>query len=314
MRIALIDIKGDDNRQIKTNSSVNIRNMVEISKEIGADFYYNTNMLGSKKYDVIIFGFGSMSSEINKTSDFVKKSGAKKLFWLVGEYEQSMNPSLYYSCKKTELNFDTLQNFELGAKSFGAMNKDKHFLNLNLLISKKANELMEKKYDCIYYGRWREGRAKYFTKYIQKNLYLSTSTKNMKKFKHANCNPKYLNKLSWAKKKETLNLFKYQLYIEDEYTHKVFNNLANRWYEAGICNNVVFFDKNTLNTIKNSELGIFINELKYYIVNDNADLQSKIKECNKDFQKHLKTQSAWRKKEPQLRAQMLVDLKNIVYG
>jgi len=314
MRIALIDIKGDDAREIKTNSSVNIRNMVSISKAIDAKFYYNTAMLDNTKFDIVIFGFGSISSEINKTSDFIARSGAKKVFWLVGEYEQSMNPALYYSCKKTGLKFDTIQNFDLNAKKFGDKNNKKHFININLLVSKKPNQLTQKKYDCIYYGRWREGRADYFKKYMQEGMYLSTSTKNMKQFKHAGCKPKYLDKISWTDKKETLNLFKYSLYIEDKYTHKVFNNLANRWYEAGFCNNVVFFDANCINTILKSEIGYYKEQIENYIVKDYKDLQSKIAECNKDFEKHLAIQKGWRMNEALLKKLMLEELENIIYN
>lgn len=314
MRIALIDIKGDDAREIKTNSSVNIRNMVSISKAIDAKFYYNTAMLDNTKFDIVIFGFGSISSEINKTSDFIARSGAKKVFWLVGDYEQSMNPALYYSCKKTGLKFDTIQNFDLNAKKFGDKNNKKHFININLLVSKKPNQLTQKKYDCIYYGRWREGRADYFKKYMQEGMYLSTSTKNMKQFKHAGCKPKYLDKISWTDKKETLNLFKYSLYIEDKYTHKIFNNLANRWYEAGFCNNVVFFDANCINTILKSEIGYYKEQIENYIVKDYKDLQSKIAECNKDFEKHLAIQKGWRMNEALLKKLMLEELENIIYN
>jgi hypothetical protein len=314
MRIALIDIKGDDAREIKTNSSVNIRNMVSISKAIDAKFYYNTAMLDNTKFDIVIFGFGSISSEINKTSDFIARSGAKKVFWLVGDYEQSMNPALYYSCKKTGLKFDTIQNFDLNAKKFGDKNNKKHFININLLVSKKPNQLTQKKYDCIYYGRWREGRADYFKKYMQEGMYLSTSTKNMKQFKHAGCKPKYLDKISWTDKKETLNLFKYSLYIEDKYTHKIFNNLANRYYEAGFCNNVVFFDVNCRNTINKSELNYYKEQVEDYIVKGYEDLQNKIKECNKDFDKHLAIQKSWRMNEATARTNMLEELKNIIYN
>ena len=80
MNIALIDIKGDDNRKIDKSSAVNIRNMIEISNALEADFYYNTKMLSNKEYDIIIFGFGSIASEINKTSDFVLNSKVKKIF------------------------------------------------------------------------------------------------------------------------------------------------------------------------------------------------------------------------------------------
>ena len=313
MRVALIDIKGDDNRKIDKNSSVNIRNMMELSKEIGAKYYYNTSMLDNKKYDVIIFGFGSIASEINKTSEFVLKSGAKKLFWLVGEYEQSMNPALYYSCQKTGLKFDTIQNFEIN-KSFGKLNANQHFLNINLLIAKKTNQLINKKYDCIYYSRWRPNRAKYLKEYLKDDIYFSSDNKNFKQHKHIGCNPKWIKKLSWNKGRETLNLFKYSLYIEDIYTHTCFNNLANRWYEAGFCNNVVLFDANCWNTVLKSEISPFKKQIEDYIVSDYESLHEKIKYCNKDFEKHLAIQKTWRLSEQLLRSQMIDKLKSIING
>lgn len=314
MNIALIDIKGDDNRKIDKSSAVNIRNMIEISNELGADFYYNTKMLSKKKYDIIIFGFGSIASEINKTSDFVLNSKPKKIYWLVGEYEQSMNPSLYYSCKKINTKFDTLQNFDIEYKSFGKLNTNKHFLNLNLLIAKKANDLIPKKYDCVYYSRWRPNRAKYLKEYLKEDVYFSSDSKNFKQHKHIGCNPKYIKKLSWTPKKETLSLFKYSLYLEDEKTHAVFNNLGNRWYEAGFCNNVVFFDVNCKNTINKSELGYYKDQVENYIVKNYEDLQNKIQGCNKDFNKHLAIQKSWRVNEQNSRQLMLKDLKNIIYN
>lgn len=313
MKIALIDIKGDDNRTIETNASVNIRNMQLLASSLQCDFYYNTAMLRTKRYDVIIFGFGSISSEINKTSDFVKQANPKKLIWLVGEYEQSMNPSLFYSCQKTGLKFETIQNFEI-TKNFGKLNAKQHFVNINLLISKPPNSLNDKKYDCIYYSRWRPGREEYLKRYLQGEIYFSSDSKNFKQHKHIGCNPKYIKKLSWENKKETLNQFRYSLYIEDKYTHKVFNNLANRWYEAGFCNCVVFFDINCWNTIRKSEIAQFEEQIKDYIVTDYESLQEKIKYCNEDFEKHLAVQKSWRLSELILRKQMIEKLKEIIYG
>ena len=314
MRIALLDIKVGT--KVGSNfTAVNMRNMILLQKELGADFYYSTDQLinNNKEYDVFIFGFAGLNSEIEKQVEFVSKSLKSKYFWLIGEYEQGTNnPPLFYCCKRNNKKFTTIQNFD--NKKNRALQLNTHILNLNLLIAKQPNQLITKKYDCIYYGRWREDRADYFKKYIQDGMYLSTSTKNMKKFKHKGCNPKYLDTISWNDKKETLNLFRYSLYIEDVYTHSVFNNLANRWYEAGFCNNVVFFDVNCLNTIRKSELAEYENEIKNYIVTDKFDLKEKINECNLDFEKHLAIQKKWRKNELQLRTNMIEELKQIIYS
>jgi hypothetical protein len=308
MRIALLDIKVGT--KVGSNfTAVNMRNMILLQKELGADFYYSTDQLinNNKQYDAVLVGFGSMNSEAVLTRDFIKRH--QNIIFIVGEYEQKINPALSYA----KNNFKLVRNYE-GRNE--VQHKDRqisdNILNLNLLIAKQSNQLTEKKYDCIYYGRWREDRADYFKKYIQGGLYLSTSIKNMKKFKHEGCNPKYLDTISWDDKKETLNLFKYSLYIEDKYTHKVFNNLANRWYEAGFCNNVMFFDVNCWNTIRKSEIGIYENQIKDYIVTDYNSLQDKINEYNKDFNKHLAIQKTWRMNELFLRQKMIEELKNII--
>jgi hypothetical protein len=308
MRIALLDVKVGT--KVGSNfTAVNMRNMILLQKELGADFYYSTDQLinNNKQYDAVLVGFGSMNSEAVLTRNFIKRH--QNIIFIVGEYEQKINPALSYA----KNNFNLVRNYE-GRNQ--VQHKDRqisdNILNLNLLIAKQPNQLITKKYDCIYYGRWREDRADYFKKYIQGGLYLSTSTKNMKKFKHEGCNPKYLDTISWADRKETLNLFKYSLYIEDKFTHNVFNNLANRWYEAGFCNVVVFFDINCWNTIRKSEIGYYEEQIKDYIVTDYQSLQDKIDYCNKDFEKHLAIQKSWRMNELKLRADMINELKNIV--
>ena len=313
MKIALLDVKKATGLKSKF-TAVNVRNLFLLKKELNCDlFLFEKDLLTKSIYDIVIFGFNSIHTETKLTQEFIRKNTNEntKFFVLCGEYEQTDCVNLRYEKR----DFSVIQNYE-GKTRLGL--KEQHLniyeLNLNLLISKKPNELINKKYDCIYYGRWREDRKEYFKKYIQDGLYLSTSTKNMKKFKHNNCNPKYLDTISWEDKKETLNLFRYSLYIEDKYTHSVFNNLANRWYEAGFCNNVMFFDKNCLNTIRKSEIGIYENEIKNYIVTDKFDLQEKINECNKDFEKHLEIQKNWRKNELNLRHKMIDELKQIIYS
>ena len=308
MKIALLDIKVGT--KVGSNfTAVNMRNMILLSKELNADFYYSVDQLkgNNTEYDAVLVGFGSMNSEAVYSRDFIKRHS--NIIFIVGEYEQRINPALSYAKNmfKVVRNYDGINEIQ---------HKDRQIsdnvINLNLLIAKKPNQLSQKKYDCIYYGRWREDRAKYFKKYIQNGMYLSTSTKNMKKFKHAGCNPKYLDTISWEERKETLNLFRYSLYIEDEYTHKVFNNLANRWYEAGFCNNVVFFDVNCWNTIRKSEIAYFEEQIKDYIISSHEELQAKIEYCNQDFERHLAIQKGWRLNQMVLRQDMINELKRII--
>ena len=83
---------------------------------------------------------------------------------------------------------------------------------------------------------------------------------------------------------------------------------------TGFCNNVIFFDVNCRNTINKSELSYYKEQVEYYIVKSYEDLQSKIKECNKDFEKHLAIQKSWRMNEANARNNMLKELKNIIYN
>ena len=309
MKIALLDlyssIKSTDNL-----IDAHVRNTLEIAKYLKC----NATILESdftkiinEKYDVIVFNYGSSYMPFKKLKMFTENNENAKYYYILNEYNVMPTGTIAKYNPHYILNFEK-QLFKVKKNSKSSV------LNLNLLLSKLPNELIDKKYDCIYYGTFRIGRSKYFQEYIKENIYLSTSPKNFKKYKHIGCTPKYITKLSWKNKKETLNLFKYQLYIEDEYTHTAFNNLANRYYEAGFCNNVIFFDVNCRNTINKSELSYYKEQVKDYIVKSYEDLQSKIKECNKDFEKHLAIQKSWRMNEANARNNMLKELKNIIYN
>jgi hypothetical protein len=312
MKIALIDVKGCDDRDIKTSTAMNIRNMVLLSEYLGAKFFYNAKMLmqNSEDFDVLIFGFGGISSNIEQVREFAQKQRPKKVYWLRTEYD-STNPSLYYFCKDSGINYEAIQNMvDTGAKNRFCIGS--HFLNLNLLIVKAPLKGLKKKYDCIYYSRWRPDRKEYLKKYLKEDMYFSSDSKNFKKHKAIGCNPKWIEKLSWEKGKETLSLFRYSLYIEDKYTHRFFNNLANRWYESGFCENVVFFDRSCLGTFMKSEIGKFSDEAKYYLVDNYKELQDKIKECNLDFDKHLAIQRNWRASEMDDKNKLLTAIKKII--
>lgn len=303
MKIAVIEIYPNKKMNKKKAIDAHLRNAIIIADYLNADLLCiesDFKRALTKKYDILILAFASSYApfklikqllENNKEAkkivisndvNFCSSIGGFRPYHLISGYESKRSKSELTSI----------------------------CININLLLARKANELKSKKYNCIYYGTFRLDRKNDFTRYLQNDLYLSTSSKNFKKFKHIGCNPKYIDKLKWANNAETLNLFKYQLYIEDNKTHNVFCNLANRWYEAGFCNNVMFFDKKCINTIKKSEIGAFYDEIKKYIVDDYEDLQSKIKECNLDFEKHLNIQKSWRKEEMNERTKMMKSLKN----
>lgn len=307
MKIAIIEVYPNKKMNVHKMIDAHLRNSYIISKILNCDLLCvesDFKKALNKKYDILILGYASGYAPFKLIRELVKKNKHAKKFVLSNEYDIVPSVGGFKP-------FDLIANYDK-IKSKGNTINNFYTLNLNLLFAREPNEIKEKKYDCIYYGTYRANRDKYFKKYLKKEIYLSTSLKNMKKYKHAGCNPKYIKKLSWRRTKETLNLFRYSLYIEDEYTHKVFNNLANRWYEAGFCNNVMFFDKNCWNTINKSEISQFKEQIKDYIVTDYNDLKSKIDYCNKDFEKHLAIQKTWRLSEQILRNKMISDLKNII--
>jgi hypothetical protein len=308
MNIALIEIYPNKKLDLNKAIDAHLRNSIIVSKHLKADLLCiekDFKKALHKKYDILILGYASHYAPFQLINKLIQNNPNAKKIVLSNEYNIA---STIGGFKPYEL----IANYEKINSSKSVIKQ--YFLNLNYLLSKKSNELINKKYDCIYYGTFRINRSEYFKKYLKEDIYLSTSPKNFKKYKHIGCNARLLTKLSWVDTKETLNLFKYQLYIEDINTHTNFNNLANRYYEAGFCNNVVFFDVNCRNTINKSELSYYKEQVEDYIVESYEDLQNKIKECNKDFNKHLAIQKGWRMNEDTARTNMLKELKNIIYN
>lgn len=310
MNIAIIEPYNKKKLNFNNAIDAHLRNSIVLSKYLGADLLcVERDFINAlnKKYDVLILGYASHYAPFQLIRKLQENNPEARKIVLSNEY----NVNSYVGGFRP---YDLIANYKIATNTKSVLKQ--YFLNLNLLLAKCSNSYAttNKKYDCIYYGTFRINRSDYFKKYLKEDIYLSTSPKNFKKYKHIGCNPKYINKLSWINKKETLNLFKYQLYIEDVNTHENFNHLANRYYEAGFCNNVVFFDANCINTINKSELNYYKDLVEFYTVNSYEDLQNKIKECNKDFGKHLAIQKSWRMSEQLRRELMLKELKKIVYN
>jgi hypothetical protein len=260
-----------------------------------------------KHYDALVLANSSHYAPFFYIKKLMENNPDAEKFVISNEYNKAESVGGFKP-------FHLIANYENTQSKHNHL-QDFYFLNINVLFSREPNALdMNKKtYDCIYYGTFRPDRAQYFKEYLQKPVFLSTSPRNFKKYKHIGASPQYLKRLAWQPKRETLNRFKYSLYIEDVYTHSIFNNLANRWYEAGFCNNVMLFDRDCENTIKKSEIGRHFDEIREYMVGSHAELVQKIKQFNAEgFEKHLAKQKAWRVGEQFLKQRVLDEIKEII--
>jgi hypothetical protein len=222
-------------------------------------------------FDAIICGFGSTSCEKTQSVAFLKRNPQAKLWWLVGEYEQSTFAPLFYANRK----YGVFRNFEhkLQNKQAG----EQVFVNLNALLARPCvAPLNTRKYGAIYYGRWRKDRSRYFSQYIGRNCWLSTSPKNMKIFASLGINPRYAKGMSWIAGQETLRQFAASLYLEDTYTHTHYNCPANRYYEALWCGVPLLFQRESKNTWE--KYGIKIPESR--VVACAADVDAMVAKIN----------------------------------
>ena len=230
--------------------------------------------------DYVAVSYGSFYAPHRACNKLMASHPKARLFWITNEVT-IMPPGYLYPFRR---HCECIANYE-SKPNHGY--KKWHFLNLNTLMAENSRPMIPKKYSVIYYGTYRVDRLKYFRKYLQEGVYLSTNPKNHKKFKHIGTNPSRIGSMEWTKSKETLNLFKYSLYIEDEGTHTRFNHLANRFYEALFCNCVTLFDRSCQQTIRKS--GIPFNEDFY--VDSHEELMKKVNDGN--WQKRLNEQKKW---------------------
>lgn len=267
MKVAILDARQGKGRVAENSYTVAYRNLTVLRDHFGADLFVNaSDIKPDSDYDIIICGFGSTSCERERSTEFLVRNKSAKVFWLVGDYEQSTFAPLFYSKRK----FEVIKNFEHNLRNKQCVGQ--HFLNINTLLSKPQNRLVSKQRDTVYYGRWRPDRLRYFQQYLDSTMHLSTHSKNIKMFHHNGCNPKLIKPMGWRPGRETLNLFRASLYIEDVFTHRHYNCLANRFYEALFCNNVPFFDKSCVNTLERSG----IKGWDWYVVESSQDVQRKV--------------------------------------
>jgi hypothetical protein len=298
------------------------RNSLAMAKDLGCDIVGGTctdNMRVEipssyvhclkKSYNAIVFPYGSHYINYFHYPRFIRANPHAQLFWLINEYN-STHP---FSFLKKQCNILTdeivmVTNVDNDPRvdRFQATVR----INLNLLLARKPNALVKKNYNIAYYGTFRPNREPYFRTYLRDGLVVSCSPKNLTKFHAIGCTSKFIGKMHWPAGRETLNNFRFSLYIEDDFTHDNYNYLANRFYEALFCNCVLMFDRTCANTIRKS--GITVHD--DFLVSDYSELIGKTTTLAKDLPAALeRQQSAWLPQVFRERDAMLVEFADVLH-
>lgn len=238
----------------KNPTTAHARMAIEIAEQLGLPLVSTkeeVQNLDASDFDQVAVVGSAFYPETAAIEAWIRQNSSMRIIWLNNEWQCSPNSEYARLIKDHE-------SLVISSSSKNKVrgNNEFIFMNLNVLLFSEPNKIIDKKYDLIYYGSWRTDRRLYVQKYFSKkreSWYLSSSTKNLRKFKQlAGADAIFCKRLSWDLGRETLNNFRYSLYIEDEFSHKHYTHLANRFYEALFCNAVQFFDKSCLNSIKES--------------------------------------------------------------
>ena len=267
---------------VSNNTSIaHVRNSLYLKKQTGFDICWNDETILSalrKQYDVLVFSYSSKFAPHDLMARLIENNKTAKLFWMINEYNGSVP-----KCLRDAGNISVIANFDkIPGRDYGYACE---WLNVDLntwIIPRDEQTINDKKYSAVFYGTWRPGRAKYMKKYLQDGVYCSSSAKNHKFFRDAGCKPKFIEKLSWQQRKESLSLFNASLYIEDEFTHSHYNRMSNRFYEALYCNSVPAFDQSCAGTVRKSGYPIpddwFIDDAKQLTWFDSSKHEKQIRE------------------------------------
>lgn len=270
----------------KTTSIAHVRNAISLHHHLIDHFEcelvdLTTDVDISKQWDIILFSYASARADYSKIEALIDNQDSVKIGWITNEFELFANEYV-----KQNMTF-MINNFDRAGIKQAHRHDRLLTTNLNTLIMRTPNPKIEKKYDMCYYGTYRKYREGYFRKYFKENMILSASKKNWKHFIDVgidgSCN--VTEKFSWEDRKETLNLFKASLYIEDTKTHAWFNHMANRFFEGLYCNTPLFFDVSCKNTILKDVYEID----DYFIVDGYDEFEDRIKNIDQDKVDHFLT-------------------------
>lgn len=203
------------------------------------------------RWDVIICVYATRFIHMDYVDQLLAQNPQAKLGWWTTEYDINRP----YGFKDLEF---VLLNYE---ESYYATRKRFYrralVANYNALVASPMRRPRAKQRDCIYYGRYRPGRAVYFRKYLNSpHVELSTSSRNVKNYHREGVRARMLDKMSWAPERETLQLYRASLYIEDELTHRIYNHPASRWYEGLMCRTPCVVDRSCARTMQIARIEI----------------------------------------------------------
>lgn len=249
------------------------RNALILSKTFGIDLIStaeDAKALPREAYDTFIVVGAAFYPKTAEIEAWIRRGEVEKIVWINNEYQVS--PNSEYARLIKDYPSLLISNVVQPANKCKGFDDFAH-VNLNALLFDCKSRPIDKRYSLLYYGTYRPGRRVYLQKYFaESDFYISSSSKNIRKF-HQLCgiNARFCDSLNWEAGRETLNLFNYSLYVEDEYTHSHFNFLANRFYECLACNVVQFFDESCRGTLEQSGYPL----LERYFVGSQAELEEK---------------------------------------
>lgn len=254
----------------------------------------------SRDYDVIIKSYALFYENHDDERRVVENNPQARLFWLTNEYDIDIGGT-WRKFAKEGRPIDVIANFVKEHK----FSRKHYFVNMNSLFY-QDKKIPTKKYNVCYFGTYRKNRAKYFKKYFNdKGFMLSTTLKNAKKFSSIGCKFTPLDKFVWsARNYDTLGYFRYSLYIEDIVTHTMFNNLADRFYEALSNHTVTLFDKSCINTLRKSE----IDGWEDFLIDSSAEMYGR------NYEEDWEKQSQWIPIVRKEKQKSLETIENILTG
>lgn len=308
MRILIIDSHKGTNAGIPQN--LHWKNSKILAEYLNADLLWSfpsCNDIIHRDYDIIIFVHASHYAYTDYK--WLEFSPNAKLFYITNEYNLG-EPRTLWMAAKAGRKYTVIANHPHQISKVVMKYVDEwNIVNINSLIfgmNKQQGGLTSFLEDphtsasgCIYYGSFRKDRSKYFNKYLDENIIVSTHSKNENKFREAGVTSVIQKRIDWNN--TGLFQFKYSLYIEDEITHTNYNHLANRFYEALNYGCIPIFSEESRQTVEQS--GYEVSE-QYFITNS-SELKNKT---------DLILEPSWLIDAAKERTETLDRIKEIIYA